>query len=47
MNKKNFFRTVGKSMATMLFAATVLTGFNSCVANEDNAVIRLPNQGEK
>lgn len=45
MNKKNFFRTVGKSMATMLFAATVLTGFNSCVANEDNAVDTTPQPG--
>lgn len=45
MNKKNFFRTVGKSMATMLFAATVLTGFNSCVANEDNTVDTTPQPG--
>ena len=45
MNKKNIFRTVGKSMATMLFAATVLTGFNSCVANEDNAVDTTPQPG--
>ena len=45
MNKKNFFRTVGKAMATMLFAATVLTGFNSCVANEDNAVDTTPQPG--
>ena len=37
MDKKNYFRTAGKAMAAMLFAAAVLTGFNSCVANEDNS----------
>lgn len=42
MDKKNFFRNAGKTIAIILFAATVLTGFNACVANDDNAVNPTP-----
>lgn len=47
MDKKNFFRNTGKTIAIILFAATVLTGFNACVANDDNAVNPTPQPEEE
>lgn len=30
MDKKNFFRIAGNSMATMLLAAAMMAGFSAC-----------------
>ena len=34
MNKKTFFRTAGKTLATMLFAATMMAGLTACSSND-------------
>jgi len=48
MDKKHFFRTAGKAAAAMLLAATMMTGFTSCLDvfdNADNSTSQLDGDG--